>query len=351
MARIFNKSGEQSKEERKENGKVYLESAVYLLIVSLCIAIFFVSGSLLLFFPLAAVASAFFAMSMIRGGQSLGFIYLVAVSVVMYFFTDKFWELFLLISLFLPIGTALFNGIYARRSFNSVMASSFLASALFVAADATIFTFENSQPFSFDAAFSPIFAEIKNIIGLSFDAVDASAYSHYIQVGRNEFISAMFSQLLFFIPVFYAASVLLSILVSNRITRALYARVYGKDEKSIGFFGKLKYFRLSIPGGIFYMIANLIYFFTGKESVFGFVLGIFVSVMTYVFCFEGICVLMSFMSIKEVKKPLMVLACVAAAFFCISPTGIISLVFSLAGLLDCFYNLRKFFNGKGGQTL
>ena len=160
--------------EKEGAKKIYLETALYLLAVSLCVAIFFISGELLFFFPLMAIASAFFAMAMIKGGQSLGLIYLIFASVILFFFTDKLWELLLIISLFLPVGTALFVSVSYKKRFNSSIASSFLASAIFMGVDIIVFTWENSNPFSFDTAFSDIFASVKEVIGISFDIISQS---------------------------------------------------------------------------------------------------------------------------------------------------------------------------------
>lgn len=339
--------GKVKNSEKKKSKKIYIETALYLLAVSLCVAIFFVTKSIVLYFPLFAVASAFFGMAMSRGGQSLGMIYLVFISVVLFFFTDKLWELLLLISVFLPAGTAFFLNVNFKKSFNSSIASSFLASAVFTMVIFTVFIWENSNPFSFDIAFSSIFSYIKEVLAFSFD----NGISDIVSMGRDEYISSMFSQFLSFAPVIYSLAVLVSLVISSRIVKYIYSSVYGKDEKTLEFFGKLKYFRLSIAGGIFYILSNIVYIFTDSESTMGLFLGIFVSVMSYIFIFEGIAVLISFMSIKEVKKPLRIIVCVISAVLCLIPYGFISYIFTLAGLMDCFYNIRKNFNGKGGRIL
>ncbi len=338
--------------EKEGAKKIYLETALYLLAVSLCVAIFFISGELLFFFPLMAIASAFFAMAMIKGGQSLGLIYLIFASVILFFFTDKLWELLLIISLFLPVGTALFVSVSYKKRFNSSIASSFLASAIFMGVDIIVFTWENSNPFSFDTAFSDIFASVKEVIGISFDIISQSPYSAYITVGREEYISSMFSQALFYVPILYSVITLVMVLLSNRITKWLYGAFADKPEEKIpGAFVRLRYFRLSVAGGVFYVLANFIYLFVSGDSVTGLLIGMFVSVMAYVLAFEGIAVLISFMAIKEVKQIFRVLAGIASVILCLLPLGIIESLFILTGLMDCFYNLRRFFNGKGGRIL
>ena len=325
----------------------FKESAIYLLVVTLCTAIVFVTKSPVLYFPMLAVASAFFGTAMHRGGQSLGLIYAVFVAVIIYLLTNSVWQTALFISVFLPAGTAFFICISSKRPLNSFVAEGFIATTVMVLASGIIYVFENSNPFSFDVALAPVFAGMKNVLGETFDTLAANGIS-ILNMSRTEYVSTMFSQLLVGLPVFYAVLCLCSVLLGFVITRNLYASKYGKDPETLKYFGKVRDLRVSIPGGIFFILANLAYLLSDESGEFAFGLSIFVAVMNYIFAVEGIAVLMSFMSLKEVKKPIRVITCIVSVLLC---TTIVSNLFSLVGLFDCFYNIRVRMSGKGGRKL
>lgn len=326
----------------------YGELAAYLLIVTLCTAIVFVTENPILYFPMLAVASAFFGTAMHRGGQGLGITYFVAVAVVLFLLTEDVWQCIVYASVFLPAGTAFFIGLSGKRPFNSFVASGFLATSLMLASAVCVFVFENSDPFSFDIALSPVFVGIKEVIGASFDFVTGGGDALLLGLTRSAYVSAVFSQLLLTAPVMYALCLLGSLLLGFVISRGLYSAKFGKDPETLKYFGKIRDLRISVAGGVAFLVANIVYIFCDAAGFTAFFLSIFVSVMNYVFAAEGVAVLMSFMSLKEVKKPLRVITCIVSVLLC---TTVISNLFSLLGLFDCFYNVRVRMSGKGGKKL
>lgn len=347
-------SGIFKKTEKENTKKYYIEAIIYLLAVSCAVAVFCLTKSLILYFPLLAVASAFFGMTMIRFGQNIGMIYLIAASVVLFFFSGTLWELFLYLSVFLPAGVALFLSVSYKKNFNSSIASAFLATVVFTAVIFLVFVWENSEPFSFDAAFASLFNYVKEIIAESYDLLNGLAEAggvSFTSLTKADYVSVMFSQLLISVPVLYSALDLMFLTFSNRIIKALFGRTVGKGEKETEFFGKLRYFKMSTVGGVFYLISNLIYIFLDGQDIISIFLNIFVNVMSFILAFEGLAVIVSFMALKEVKKPLRILTVVLAVFLCFTPLGIFYYLLTLIGLWDCLYNVRRFFNGKGGKIL
>lgn len=337
-----------TKEKTQSTAKAgFRESAIFLLVVTLCTAIVYVTESPVLYFPMLAVASAFFGTAMHRGGQSLGLIYCIFVAAILFLLTNDIWQTVVYVSVFLPAGTAFFIGLSAKRSLNSFVGSGFIATTVTLVSAGLIYVFENSDPFSFDIALAPVFAGIKDVLGETFDVLAANGIS-VLGMSRSEYVSTLFSRMLTTIPVIYSVLCLCSMLLGFVIARSMYAAKFGKDPETLKYFGKVRDFRVSLPGGIFFLIANIAYLLSDGAGELAFCLGIFVSVMNYVFAVGGIAVLMSFMSLKEVKRPLRVITCIISVLLC---TTVVSNLFSLVGLFDCFYNTRTRMSGKGGNRL
>ena len=312
----------------------------------LCLAAYFTGG---LLFPVCGVlASALYAVLLLRSGEIVSKLLGTAVILLLWPVTQSFTVAFFFSFLFLPAGLGFAVSFRQRGGFATAMASSLVFSAVFMIPLACLAMAEFTSSFSLAELLNHFRDIFKNILFSVFQNLPEELLSTLFPLlgfqNVSEFTDMIYAQTAYSLPSHLCLFFLAIFSGAYWIFKALCVRSDTPQARDSYFFmGKFCLFRV-------YMFSCLPMFFSleNEDAMFFSNLS---TIFSYVFAYAGIALVDYFLYRRIKAHPAVrVTVGIFLAGLCVLPFGFCYII-SFAGLADACWNLRRFISAKEGTVL
>lgn len=336
------------KNEVKEallNKDVLRSSVFYLILTSLSLILGIFIGGIYLY-PAAILASAFFAVAVIKGYQPFVMLFTAAAFIGVLIFTNEVWFAFFIVFMFFPGGIGTATSVRQKKMFNSSVARTIL---IYIFSSILLLLFlviETTDPISFKTFFDSLIYSFKDSIRLIYTTLEAQLATTFSLVEIEEFIVLIYTRSIYILPsVIGIIFMSMSAFIYWIVKYCLISNTKTSSPKQYLFMGKFMYVRISIYGAIIYILSSIlsIFSYSGQDSMFFYNV---TTILNYAFCYAGIGLIDYVLSVRYgLSTVLRFMAGLALVVACIIPFGFSSLI-SIVAIADSFYHLRRFIKPK-----
>ena len=332
--------------------KNLIPSAVFGLLALTCAVITAFCPPLIL--VTLALGSAFFAMTKLLDPYGIGEKLVPVVFFIATLLLTKSLALaVLLLGVFFPGGIALANSVRKEKTFNEGVARLFLVLCIYLLIIFGVVLIEYGTDFDPKSIFRPLEDLLKSLLSEVYPFIQKEAalslnpYLIELPYTEENFVYAFYRVITETLPAYMGLILLAASSIAYWTVKTVIYSRYKKQSvpEQLKFFGSFDTVRVSRAAGIIYILLSFM-IMLATSSFELVVITTFKTLLAAALCYDTVSVAAFALKMYNVPKPVRIF--ISIILFGIAACSSVAVaVFSLVGLMDCFYNIRRFINPAG----